>query len=159
MSDNTGLAPYRARRTWLLDVCEIAGWQLKVYGITVDGRDIPQNIITAALDTAKEMDLWPDRNGPRFGFLTIHAGEQAIWLLIDLWVDDIMYHFLFNSPVSAPTEFGPGPKDGTTACVWELEVTKHERDAWVRHVLAQPTKPDFEGYLKDCVEIDSPQPI
>ncbi len=152
MSADEILVPYKPRRTWLIGVHEIAGWKLKVYGIAADGREISKDVVSAALNFVTENVPWPNRKNWRFGFITIHAGTQAVWLLVDVWVEDIVRHFLFNSSLSAPAKFTPGPKDGTTACVWELEVIKHERDAWVRHVLSKPAKPDFEGYLEDVVE-------
>lgn len=35
------------------------------------------------------------------------------------------------------------------ACVWELVVTAHERDAWVRHMLT--ARPDAPTYLADAL--------
>jgi hypothetical protein len=35
-------------------------------------------------------------------------------------------------------------------CVWELPPILHERDAWVRHMLA-PDRPDLAGYLADSL--------
>jgi hypothetical protein len=36
-------------------------------------------------------------------------------------------------------------------CVWELEVTDHERRAWLRHVLQRG---DLEAYVADTFEGD-----
>jgi hypothetical protein len=35
-------------------------------------------------------------------------------------------------------------------CVWELPPIQHERDAWVRHLLA-PDVADLDGYLTDAM--------
>ncbi|MFC7647027.1 hypothetical protein ACFQX6_45695 [Streptosporangium lutulentum] len=35
-------------------------------------------------------------------------------------------------------------------CVWELPPILHERDAWVRHMLA-PGSPDLDAYLADSL--------
>ena len=35
-------------------------------------------------------------------------------------------------------------------CVWELPPIPHERDAWVRHLLA-PDVADLDGYLTDAM--------
>ncbi|AZS77027.1 hypothetical protein ELS24_00430 [Achromobacter spanius] len=35
------------------------------------------------------------------------------------------------------------------ACVWELVVTTHERNAWVRHMLT--AQPDARAYLADVL--------
>jgi hypothetical protein len=33
--------------------------------------------------------------------------------------------------------------------VWDLSVVAHERDAWIRHVLASPATPNLDAYLAD----------
>jgi hypothetical protein len=149
------IEPYRARRTWPIGIETILGWQLKVYGITPDGADIPSKVCSAAFGYVRDNVAWPVEEVPKYGFITIHTGEENVWLLVDLWVNDIMRHFLFCAPLATPTEFGPPPPGGLCACVWELEVTKHERDAWVRHYLSCPQTPDFSGYLSDTIEWDA----
>lgn len=146
------IAPYKARCTVMNSVREIAGWKLKVYTIHETDREIEQEILGAALQYAADHVDWPeDRKG--YGFLTIHVGNEAVWLLVDFWADDILRHFLFRAPVDHPRKFGEGPKDGTMACVWELAVFVHERDSWIKHVMSQPENPDYEVYLSDGLEI------
>lgn len=144
---------YRDRKTWLIDVRNLAGWRMKVYGITFNDQPITEDMVDAAVAYAEQNIAWPENDNLSCGMLTIHAGEHAVWLLVDYWVGEIVRHFLFRAPLENPTKFADGPNDGSCACVWELEVTKHERDAWVRHVLANPRNPDVDGYLNDCLEI------
>ncbi len=113
------VTPYRARRTWPIGIETIAGWKLKVYGVVGDNADIPVEVSAAAIEYARQKVAWPEADVPKYGFITIHAGE-SVWLLVDLWVNDIMRHFLYRAPVEAPTEFGPPPAGGLCACVWEL---------------------------------------
>lgn len=146
------IAPYKDRCTVMNSVREIAGWKLKVYTIHETDRKIEPEIVEAAALYAVDHVNWPeDYKG--YGFLTIHMGNEAVWLLVDLWVNDILRHFLFRAPVNAPTQFGEAPKDGTMACVWELTVFVHERDAWIRHAMQQPEEPNYEVYLSDGLEI------
>jgi hypothetical protein len=145
---------YRNRLTWLIGVREVVGWQLKVYGISASGEWIANNVVEAALSHVADNVPWPDREDVRYGFVTIHAGEDSVWLLVDIWMDEILRHFLYAATDSSQPQFKPGPRDGTTACVWELQVIRHERDAWVEHVLSKPATPDFEGYLLDHVAIE-----
>ena len=42
---------------------------------------------------------------------------------------------------------------GFNECVWELEATMHERDAWVKHVMSSPEDSRFEQYTRDALEI------
>ncbi|MCA9128057.1 MAG: hypothetical protein KDB22_13270 [Planctomycetales bacterium] len=145
---------YRERRTWLQDVREVKGWTLKVYGICAAGSMIESATFESALIYVARNVSWPDHH-TRFGFVTIHVGEEAVWLLVDIWVDEILRHFLYRASLSAPCEFGPGPGDGSMACVWEMAVLTHERNAWVSHVLSHPMEPDYEAYLNDSLKIAS----
>ena len=152
MTNQTKPAPYRDRQTWLIGVRQMCGWQLKVYGICADGRELTPGTIEAGLAYAEQHNHWPDRE-PGYGFITFHFGEHAVWLLVDLWVDDIVRHFLYQAPLDRPQQFAAGPTDGTMACVWELAVFANERAAWIEHVLSNPENPDYGQYLNDSIEI------
>jgi len=146
------IAPYKPRCTVMNGVREIADWKLKIYTIHESQPELEPEIVEAAIEYATLHVNWPEsREG--YGFLIIHFGNEAVWLLVDLWVDDILRHFLFRAPVSEPTQFGEAPKDGTMACVWELAVFVHERESWVKHAMSRPKNPDYEAYVRDGVEI------
>lgn len=147
------LEPFRERRTGLCGLTEIHGWKLKIYGMVADGAELSEETVKAAIRTAEDEVPWPQDIDAKFGFMTIHVGDEAIWALVDIWADDILRHFLFRASHDAPTEFFPAPTDGSMACVWELEVLWHERKAWVRHVLSTPKDPFFEGYMDDVLDV------
>ncbi|MFJ3905039.1 hypothetical protein [Streptomyces sp. NPDC090025] len=74
------------------------------------------------------------------GFLILHRGMQADYLLVSQWYDaDMLKHWVRGSTTDADgaTRFAPLGQPDLIACVWELEVIKFERDAWVNTVLAQ----------------------
>lgn len=148
---------YRPRRTQFVGVREVHGWQLKVYVIFGQGAERQSadtaEVVDAALRYASNQVPWNDDRATPYGFITIHFGEQATWLLVDLWTRDILKHFVYCAPVTNPTHFVPGPRDGTNSCVWELEVTKYERDVWVDHVLADSSNPAFARYLDSRLEV------
>ncbi len=146
------LAPYRDRRTWLIDVREIKGWQLKVYGICAHGCQLHTDVVDAAVWHVSQNVDWGDAE-TGYGFVTFHSGEEAVWLMVDLWANDILRHSLFRAPLSQPDQFQPGPVDGTIACVWELAVLFHEREAWVKHVLSSTDIADFQAYMRDVLNI------
>lgn len=54
--------------------------------------------------------------------------------------------------LETPAQFKPvqGP---FIACVWELEVTAHERGAWMRHALRED--PDTNAYVADVLPTGS----
>lgn len=167
LDPQTPPSPYRDRRTWLISVRELADWKVKVYGISASGEDLPEAVLESAL--AHAADQIPggiestSREGMSCGFIVLHTGTEAAWLLVDLWFEDILHHFLFRAALEDPTRWTSPPNDttaagdtaagGVMACAWELEVIQHERDAWVRHVLSRPEEPDFDAYLNDHLAI------
>ena len=116
---------------------------LKVYSI-VRSEDVTcdPSVVQTCQDIVTSIKLPSEC---RYGFATIHVGVEAIWLLVDVWADDILHHFLFAASLDSPTKFEP-IRDSTMACVWELSVLNFERDAWVRHVM-MPERPEYLAYL------------
>ncbi|MFF2774377.1 hypothetical protein ACFVU3_05665 [Streptomyces sp. NPDC058052] len=74
------------------------------------------------------------------GFLILHRGAEGTYLLVSQWYDaDMLKHWVRGAVVDAggTTSFAPLAQRDLIACVWELEVVKFERDAWVNTVLAR----------------------
>lgn len=145
--------PYRERLTQMIGVRTVSDWQLKVYTICGEANIVEDQVVEAALHFAANNVDWPVDSPAKLGFLTLNAGEEAMWLLVDLWMEDILHHFLFRAPCNAPEAFGPGPGDGTMACVWELAVIMHERKSWIKHALTTPDQPDYTSYLNNALAI------
>lgn len=153
MSHPLAIPAYRPRRTWPLGNRDLAGWTVKLYAMTASGAALAEATLEAAWSHALEAVQPPESAATPYGFLLVHEGNAGVWLLVDLWAADILEHHLFRAPLDDPTHFGPAPFQASAACVWELEVVLHERDAWVRHVLSRPEQPEFERYLKDVREV------
>ena len=145
--------PYRPRPTRMTDVREVNGWKLKVYEISLTGQSIPSHAVAAALECVRERTTWPTEVESKYGFVILHEGKQDVWALTNVWVNDILRQFVYFAPLEEPTRFEVSPMPGFNSCVWELEVTKHERDAWTAHVMADPDNPQFATYLGDSLEI------
>ncbi|MER5738142.1 MULTISPECIES: hypothetical protein [unclassified Streptomyces] len=74
------------------------------------------------------------------GFLILHHGAEGTYLLVSQWYDaDMLKHWVRGAVTDAEgnTTFAPLAERDLIACVWELEVVKYERDAWVNTVLAR----------------------
>lgn len=162
MNRPLSIEPYANRPTWPIEVRDFHGWALKVYGIRagVPGvASLPPSVQAAAVDHLsgflEQNPSVVDPDHERNGFAIIHQGSEAVWLLLDLWRDDILHQFLWSAPLSAPTEFREAEMRGNPVCVWEIEVVKHERDAWVEHVLSRPSSPDYHGYLGERLRINA----
>lgn len=140
--------PYRPRRTEWLGVTERAGWRLKLIAIAA-GSELPGDAeIEAALEAAERDLPQPTRSGTGLGagFLILHRGTEALWVLVCWWEADILYERLWRADLGT-TNLRSVPPEGPTACVWELQAIDHERRAWIRYVLERPATPDLSGYL------------
>jgi hypothetical protein len=74
------------------------------------------------------------------GFLILHYGMDGDYLLVSDWYDaNMLKHRVRGAETGADgsVTFMPLAQRDLIACVWELEVIKFERDAWVRTVLAR----------------------
>ena len=143
--------PRSVRRlgTWAHD-----GWSLKVYGVAYRGDVPPSHVVAAAKRTAAETLPTPAETPDRYGvgFLVVHEGQDARWLLVDWWgFESVLHHRLFVSPLEGDPEFEPAP-DSLTACVWELPILAFERDAWVETVLSDAERPNLSAYLERRLE-------
>ncbi|MFJ3905367.1 hypothetical protein [Streptomyces sp. NPDC090025] len=144
----------------VLDPVTVGGRTLKRYHVTSDPAGIEPEVAQAAYALLPE--LLPESDGtPAAGFVVLHrGGDTGAYLNVYSWVWDNVLHFAgaaagqsaLDCPDTDPTHFVP--LSGTErdrswiGCVWELAPLVHERNAWVRHMLA-PEVPDLSGYLAD----------
>lgn len=125
------------------------GWRLKVYGIAAANRSPNSNLVSAAKHVALEHLPGPAIDDDRYGvgFLIVHEGQDANFVLLDWWVGENMLHQdVFTPSFEEPARLTHLPA-GPTACVWELFVLSFERQAWISTVLANPEGPDLDAYL------------
>lgn len=116
---------------------------------------LPAEVAMAARKTAMSavQGAASDPRATGLGFCIVHVGEDAVWLLVDWWISGgILCQQMYSALLDQPEQFQPvrGP---FIACVWELEVTAHERGAWMRHVLRET--PDINAYVADVLPAGS----
>jgi len=141
----TPAATYRPRAVRTLDGWRVGGLRLKLYHI---GAVPPADglLADARAETARiEAEAAREGGAAGLGFAVIHEGEAGVWLLMDWWAHgDILCQRLSFSDGGGFAPVEPRP---LVACVWELPILCHERDAWVRHMMSDPASP--QGYLDD----------
>jgi hypothetical protein len=140
---------YEPRPVAYLETWAPEGWLLKVYGIAFRGDRPPPDTVAAARETALAALPRPAQDEDRYGvgFLVVHEGQDARWLLVDWWgLESVLHHRLFVSPLEGAPAFRPADP-ALTACVWELPVLAFERDSWVETVLKDAHRPDVAAYL------------
>ena len=144
------MTAYQPRRTELLGVEARAGWKIKVIGISAS-NELPSGAERAAALVAAEGVLpQPALTRTRCGtgFVIVHRGAEALWVLVCWWELDILYHQVLRAPLGT-TDLQAVPAGGPTACVWELLAIDRERRTWVAAVLQHPGSPDLDGYLAE----------
>lgn len=143
---------FEPRPTRSTGVLTVNGWQLKSYEITLDAAPISKEVIDAAT-SCLAVALPEAGSETAVGFVVMHLGSEQMWLLADRWHGDVACQHTFFAPLDDPKNFTAIPAGGPTACVWELAVHAHERDAFVAHVLNPPDGPDYDAYLADTLTV------
>lgn len=137
-------SPYRARSYGFLGIWREREWSLKAYRIHHDAgratrRVLDTNLVDAARRHVRGLLLDADREGHHHhnGFVIIHQGLLANWLLTHWWAhEDICCQILSRSDLDAPERFEVVTRP-LMACVWELVVIDFERRTWVDAVLGR----------------------
>ena len=134
-----------------------AGRRFKRYDVTSETARITPDIEQAAVRILPELVPAPDGTPPA-GFVVLHrGGDGAAYLNAYTWVWDNVLHMrgaaaaqpALDCPDDDPTHFMVLDRPWI-GCVWEIPPIQHERNAWVRHMLA-PDAPDLDGYLADAM--------
>jgi hypothetical protein len=123
-------ATYRPRHFSLCGIRSAGPLLAKVYEILAEGREAGD--VDRAIDhIARHVrdDLFAHVNCTGVGYIVIHRGEMADWLLARTWLEGgIVAGVVYNGDgrtfekVSAPL----------IECVWEAVAASHERGAWIR---------------------------
>ncbi|OKI20644.1 hypothetical protein [Streptomyces sp. CB03911] len=136
---------------------EVGGRRFKRYHVSADPAGVAPEVERAAYAVLPELLPEPDGT-PSAGFLVLHrGGDTGAYLNAYTWVWDNVLHFggaaagqpVLDCPDLDPTHFRVQTRPWI-GCVWELPPVTHEREAWVRHVLA-PARPDLDAYLADSL--------
>ncbi|WP_406279721.1 hypothetical protein [Embleya sp. NBC_00896] len=151
---------FAAKQLRVLPPIEVAGRRIKRYHVTGDPAGIKPAVEKAAYALLPELLPEPDGTPPAT-FVVLHrGGDNGAYLNAYSWVWDNALHFggaaagqpFLGCPDEDPTHFVRVDRS-LIGCVWELPPILHERDAWVRHMLApiDPDRPDLAGYLADAL--------
>ncbi len=148
---------YRTRPIRFLELWEIDGWKLKLYGITYTRDSLDQVLVDSARRVASRRlkESASKTNHYGVGFVGIHQGKTGNFVFVDWWADENeLHHHVYVSPSDKPSELAYMTPTGLTACAWDLYLVCHERRAWVDFVLKKASEPDLGGYLKATLSED-----
>jgi hypothetical protein len=148
---------YAPRRVRPMGTRKFGDWMLKLYGIAYQTDAPRRELVDAALRAAESALPSQAAGAGRYGvgFVGIHDGRDSNFVFVSWWENDNeLQHRVFFSAPDRPAGLRAATQEEPIACVWDLSVIAHERDAWIRHVLANPAGPDPSGYLADTVSGD-----
>ena len=139
------LLPYRPRRVRHVGVRTLDGWRLKVYVIEAAQASLDDEAAHALVDkvSAELPDLPDGTTGHGLGFVVLHAGEDALWVLVERWVNgDSLVHVLMRGTVGNHATFEDLSGTGLAFCVWEGGVIEFERRAFIDTMMRGSPNPD-----------------
>ncbi|MEM7706184.1 MAG: hypothetical protein AAF358_11560 [Pseudomonadota bacterium] len=126
---------------------------MKTYSIRAKSNTLAvTHTVSAALSYVSDelpKAVEEEGGGHGAGYVIVHFGEVATWLLIHWWAhQDICLSMLAAAGVN-DSVFKSMDHRRFHACIWEQKVISHESEAWIR-TLSCPN-PDIGGYLGDVL--------
>jgi hypothetical protein len=143
-------APYKPRHVRFISRDDVEGWQLKLYGIAVNGQEPRPEFVAATRDLAARVLPQPPAGEDHYGvgFAIAHDARAVGIALVYFWKSENELHQrIYVSPKDDPAAFTP-VENQPAGCVWELEVVDFERRAWLEDVLSNAAGPDLDAYLE-----------
>ena len=150
MKDN--LRSYQKRNIQFDEKVYLENWVVKVYTITTkatfESREVLINVKNELHTLLKEANNHHDS-----AFLIVHEGTDGVWSLVNWWTGNEMLRTnTYFTSYKEEENISLFPTSGSMACVWELPIINHEKDAWIKHVLMKASSPDFQTYYKDVIQ-------
>ena len=147
------LEEYKARDFNYLGRWQIGGTALKVYTIRLqsDAGSMDDILTAAEVYVSEQLPevVQEEGGGHKVGYLILHVGEVATWLLIHWWAhQDICLSMLAAADLGT-SEFTSMDHKRFHACVWEQKIITHESEAWIRTLLSANS--DTAKYLEDTL--------
>lgn len=143
---------FAPRPTAFVEVRPLAGWRLKLHTITLPGEalDWPQfeRGLTLAADALPQPPVAAGRFG--VGFVICHQGRGTDYIVLCWWSRENELPIRVFVRPREPQAPWRTARSEESICVWDIEIIKRERDAWVRTALAQAKEPDLETYLSSA---------
>lgn len=145
---------YKDRSISYIDTLLIKDCSIKIYTISFRTEFKAISTLNEVLKEVEQwVDLLADSHLPthKNAFLIVHEAREGTIILFNWWTGENMIETkLFYASFETPNRIEPSLFNSKQlVCIWELEVFFHERNAWIKHVLSNRVKADFEAYQKD----------
>lgn len=143
---------YERRSTQALGLGEVSTVKVKWYLITAGSRTLVSGLwqqiekqLEAEIDTAGD----PMEHGVGFGI--VHLARDGDYVLFSRWYDrNMLKHRVYRAQVdeAGTTQLHSMRDTDIAACVWEMALMAHERDAWVEAMSRGLDSAALEAYLQ-----------
>jgi hypothetical protein len=146
------LRKYKKRKIQFYKNLKIDQWQVKVYLISITESFQSYDMID--LVSAK-INFWLTEavDHHKIAFIIIHEATDGIWILVNWWTcGEMLITKTYFVSFKEKTKILQLPRNASMACVWEMIIIQHERNAWVKHILENAEKPNFIDYNHDIIE-------
>lgn len=150
--------PYKPRPTAFLGFFKADVWQFKLYSITDNSNLVPS---IHEWENAKQLILniienyLPANCEEQLGYVIYHKGFDSNYIVISWWAyENMLRMFAYSSDRLTPHDFYL-VQDGLNICVWDMLIHNHERNAYVKHILANNKATDIKGYLNENYTISN----
>jgi hypothetical protein len=129
---------------------------MKLYGIAWQ-RELPRpELLETAKHVAADVLAKETANNYKVGFIGVHDGRNACFVFVDFWGNENeLFHRVYLSRLNEPQSLTAAKSSESSVCVWDLHLQNFEREAWIKHILRQPTTPDFDAYLAEQLREDA----
>jgi len=141
--------PFESRPTRRCGVREMAGWRMRLHAITLPGEDFDWHAFGGGLDMAAAALPPPAvaAGRPGVGFIIALQGRRVDYLVVCWWARENELPLRVFVRDRAPASAWRAAEGEESICVWDLEVIRRERDAYVATVLSKSGPADAEAYL------------
>lgn len=141
---------YKEREIQFKDIQSIKEWKVKRYSIAYNNESFSETLENESLQLLQNVLPKIDNTNYGVGFMIVHHGKGANFVLIDWWCkENELKHLVYYSSKESPEKLILQNGSSPIACVWDLIVINHERNAWVEHMMTE--KPKFSNYLKNYI--------
>ncbi len=132
---------YSPRQVIAFPAIQVKGRDLKVYGVFSSSERIAEfpDLSYLGDSVAELVSKCEGEDDHGIGFVILHLAKDGDYLLLSQWRDaNMLQHQVYQGAVVERRLSGMRSlaASAIVACVWELEIMKFERDAWVRTVLS-----------------------
>lgn len=143
---------YQERHITFHEQVAAGNWVVKIYTISPKASFESEEVLKSVKSKLPTL-LEEASNHHHSAFLIVHEGTDGVWSLVNWWTGrEMLRTKTYFTSFQEKERLSLLPANGSLACVWELPLINHEKNAWVKHILKKPSQPAFEDYYQDFME-------